>query len=613
MQLHKTLEERTREQAVLQAFRSACWDLYVSNLPDPVIAESVGKSRRDKVDVPRGFFIDPKSWTITFNIDDIPKHIQSEEEQFQYARSIFQHEITHFTQVPADGLTEAVLVNSCLKGFRNSSIEKNRELARGYAYLTLNIFGDLVGDTLLAKERYGRDDYADLTVWRMRETITESAQRKPSLVWQALVSTYEKLWDLDLGLDAHVGRVDRKAGQAAEKLVEILGNDWRNRTTWESKIQEFARVLEPLIQQDQQEQQDQQGRQGSNCSSGGFSLPEDLKKQMGDADKSPTQGGSEEMPGKPGEEQANSPATAIDERVLQEIYERNMDNPGDFAGTMGALKRMDPEGALRLMYRARAKELLVSMAEKNNMRAEKSPAYRTSWQVGDPILGKGGLEVLPSIMASGRPVPGITTYKRKMEVAQGFGRLKMIPDLFIVIDSSGSMEWSPWTTVPEQRGDFDKAILAAEAAALYAIEHGGKVAVVNFSGEGNVLKQHFTSDLDSIEKAVMACYGGGTVVPVTDVASIIRRTENPLLTCVMTDGDITNWMDACEKAFSLSITEHDTTAVFNIGSGSGKSFMARMKEMGSIIYDINRIDDLIGMVIGQVKKTYRSKEMNEDG
>ncbi len=606
MVLHKKLEERVREQAVLQAFRSACWDLYVSNLPDPIITEAEERGKRNEVHVPRGFFIDPRTWTVTFNINDIPEHILSKEEQLQYARSIFQHEITHFTQVPADGLTEAVLIGSALKGFRNPSIRKNKKLAKGYAYLTLNIFGDLVGDTLLAKAQYGREDYAELTLWRMRETIRESAQRNPSLVWQTLVSTYEKLWDEDLGLDAHVGRRNRKAEDAAEKLVKILGNDWRNRPTWESKVQEFARVLEPLIEQDQLEQQGKDGSSGS-----GFSLPEDLKKQMGEADESPTGGCSEKMPGRPGTEGANG--SDIGEHVLQEIYERNRNNPGDFAGTMGALKQMEPDDALRLMYRARAKELLVSMAEKKNMRAEKSPAYKTSWQVGDPIIGKGGLEVLPSIMASGRPVPGITTYKRKMEEAHGHGRLRMIPDLFVVIDSSGSMEWSPWNSVPEQRGDFDKAILAAEAAALYAIGHGGRVAVVNFSGEGNVLKQDFTSNLDSIEKAIMVCYGGGTVVPTGDVAATIRKTANPLLTCVMTDGEIGNWEAACREAFSLAISEHDTTAVFNIGSGSGKSFMGGMKEMGSIIYDINRIDDLIGMVIGQVKETYLSKEVNEDG
>lgn len=40
MQLRTTLEGRVEEQEVLQAFRSACWDLYVSNLPDPIIAEA---------------------------------------------------------------------------------------------------------------------------------------------------------------------------------------------------------------------------------------------------------------------------------------------------------------------------------------------------------------------------------------------------------------------------------------------------------------------------------------------------------------------------------------------------------------------------------------------
>ncbi len=329
-------------------------------------------------------------------------------------------------------------------------------------------------------------------------------------------------------------------------------------------------------------------------------MPDDARTQMGNTTESPL--------GKPGDGEGvstNGRSESVDERVLEEIYERNKNSPGKFAGTMGALHKLEPDDSLRLMYRARARELLMRIEEKENQRAERRPSYQTGWNIGDPLLGKGGLELVPSMMASGKPIPGLTTYKRKMDASEEQGRLKMIPDLFIVIDSSGSMSWSPWSDSPDARGDFDKAILAAEGAALYALDNGGRVAVVNFSGKGNVTEQDYTHDVNGIEKAVMVSYGGGTVVPINRVKSLIKKTQNPLLTCLMSDCEISNYKEACE-AFVNSISEHDTLTVFNIGKGSGANFTNCAKERGAIVYGIDKIEDLAGMIIGEVRRKYDS-------
>ena len=127
MPLFKKPEETKKAQMppeeVLQAFRQACWDLYVSNLPDPKVVNTEDKKAAKEVslpeDVPRGFSIDPKTWIISFNAGDMPSGLPTLEDRVRLARSLFQHEITHFTQVPADGVTEAILVDAALKGFRD--------------------------------------------------------------------------------------------------------------------------------------------------------------------------------------------------------------------------------------------------------------------------------------------------------------------------------------------------------------------------------------------------------------------------------------------------------------------------------------------------------------
>ncbi len=606
----------TEEEIILQAFRKACWDLYISNLSDPRIFNPEDKKFQDSEivkehggSVPRGFFTDTRKWNIYFDAKKVPKNVTANGQLEDFARSIFHHEITHFTQVPADGLTEAVLIDSALKGFKDQTILQNHELAAKYSFIVMNIMGDLIGDTLLAKDNYGRNDFGDLTVWRTRESVNAARDtlQTPSLLWQTLIATYEKLWNEDLGLNKYIPKRNSVTDKAAEDLVKILGKDYRDKKNLEEKIRKFATVLEPIIKQSAEDAKNQKGNSKYGKGGGnGLPMPDDVRTQLDHTTESPLGGKKKAKKAKKaGSEEGKdegSEETQIEDNVLDTIYDRNRNSPGKFAGTMGALKGLEPDDALRLMYRARGREFLIKIAEKEHQKAESMPSYQTTWNIGDPLLGKGGLQMVPSVLASGKPIPGLTTYKRRLEPSYATGRLRAIPDLFIVIDSSGSMNWMPWADQVEARGSFDKAVLAAEGAAIYAVENGGRVAVINFSGNGNVTRQDFTTNLDDIEKAIMVHYNGGTVVPVSDVRSIIKKTKNPLITTLMSDCDIYN-VDDSVNAFGTGIRENDSVEIFNIYRG-GISFVNGIRNKGAVIHHVDNINDLDGLVIGAVKRRY---------
>lgn len=631
------------EDEVLEAFREACWDLYVANLPDPVILDGDEKKNQKKLpdsmkdSIPRGMSIDPDTWTVYFNTKDMPESIPPGELK-KFARAVLQHEVTHYTLVPADKVTEAILVDSALKGFGDQSILKDKDRAQFYSRITMNIMGDLIGDTCLESGKYGRENFSDITVWRNKEIIgvAGNAMQTPSALWQTLVSAYEKLWKKDLGLKKYAPQLNPLAEKASNELAKILGKNMRKRETWEEKIKQCAEALEPVLKETEKEAkqgnqskqkkgkgkeqgqgqgQGQQSNQGQNSD-----VPYDVVMQMGDPTQSPLgekengenlnqgNGNQEQNQGRQNkngqDEQESSGGISIDERVLDEIYERNKNSPGHFAGTMAALHGIEPDDALRLMYRARAKELLMKIKEEENQKKENVPSYHTSWNPGDPVVGKGGLEIERAIMNSGKPIPGLNTEKRKFQESEGYGTLKMIPDIFIVIDSSGSMDWRPWDNPPDARGSFDKAILAAEGAALYAIENGGKVAVINHSAGSDIKQQDFTRNINSVEKAIMHQYAGGTTLPCKEVLSMIKKTQNPLLTCYMSDCELSNPDQACDDAFAHAITEYDNLAVFNIGGG-GTAFVNKIKEKKAIVYVISKIQDLAGLMIGEVKKKYK--------
>jgi len=327
-------------------------------------------------------------------------------------------------------------------------------------------------------------------------------------------------------------------------------------------------------------------------------IPDDIMVQCDNPTQSP-------LDKKKDEKKQGKEARDCDEHILEELYQRNKKDPRRFAGVMNALHAFEADDALKLLYRQRARELLVSIKEKENQRREYAPSYQSTWNIGDKILGKGGLELVPSMMTTGKPIPGLTTYKRKLDPVQGTGRLKAIPDLFLIIDSSGSMGWNPWHENPDSRGDFDKAILAAEAAALYALDEGGSVAAINFSGNTNVIQQSFTTSISKIEDVLMKHYGGGTHVPVKQIYTLIRKTTNPLLTCLMSDCWVDNEHDAYHKALQYCITEHDSLSVFLIGGSSQRKLIDNLRLGSALIYPVNKITDLYGLIIGEVKKLYK--------
>jgi hypothetical protein len=595
---------------ISRAFREACWDTWLANLPDPIVINANDPAGGKDVPaefqehVMRGFAFDPRTCKTYFNAKDIPATLQTRKEKLEYARSIFHHEVGgHYGIIPKNIVLEACLIDAAIKGFRDTAIRKDPGKAASYSHTVVNILSDIILDTYMAQEGYGREDLGELTCWRQRETI-RNAQGKvktPSAIWQVLVRTYEKLWKEDLGVSAIVPAMKNEYDAAANELTSILGTDWKDTSTWEAKAGEFARVLEPFLKQSVQEGKQGTGMQdGKPAPQGSEQLPDDIRSQMGGTpDRS--QVWREDAGKTPGGEDGG---TQVDERVLEEIYKRNSQDPEGFAGTMSALHGIEGDDTLRLMYRARASEFRIRIAEREHQRDERRLGPRTSWRPGDPVLGRGGLEMAPSMLPYGQPVPYLTTSKRRIERSDNPGRLSMIPNLLLVIDSSGSMAWNPKAADPDRRGEFDKAIIAGEAAALEALEHGGKVAVINFSGPQDVRLQEYTRDMDKIEQALMHDYKAGTTVPTEQVRDMLRRSQDPLQTCLLSDCDISNAAEAAD-AFAPAARKPDELAVFLIGkTGEGDAFVDRLRAEGAVIHPVLSIDDLAGIVLGTVRGRY---------
>jgi len=619
---------RLTKDEIKEQLQQSCWDLFISNLPNPVIIDVEEEKAKGKEEekakvpdqfakgVPRGFAIDPNNnWTVYFNMNDLPQYKKKQDAKDD-TRSIGHHENTHYTVCPGSKRMDVRLVDAALKGFSSPQLTSNPQTAAAAAHIVENVFGDWVGDYMLGVDGYGREDFTRLTRNRMKRTIDYVAgkTKKPSTLWKVLVGTYEKMFDEDFGLSKYAP-LSYEEKKYVDNCVRIMGNDFKESDNWPSKVTKLSGVLEKIILESCEQKSGNSNQQGQG---GGLQLPKDVESQMGkEATESPMKGkgaGKSELQreeeakekkeaqaaGMGKQEQENTDEKNIDGEVLEEIFKLNRKNPSQFAGTLAAVMPVETEEAMRLMYRARARDYLIKITETRDKGSFATPSCYENWNIGDPVTGRGGIELVPSMRTTGVIIPGMTTVKRDYEERDLPGTMKQIADLYIIIDSSGSMDWNPLENNEEQRGSFDKAIIAGESAILYAKDHGAKAAATNFSSGSK--HQDFTNELTKLEQTLMYHFGGGTNFPVSKFDESMKKNKNKVVCCIISDFEVSN-VDESYKVITKYANKDNPCYLFDIG---GRANLAEMleKHEGCVRFKIRNMKDLQGIVIGKLRENY---------
>jgi len=559
--LSTTFEESLKRVA-RDAWDQAIADYYFPSLAKPkLVFDSTRKV---------GFYIDTEEWRVTLNLLEVPSFV-NEKETHDYIHSISQHEIGHYDLCPYDGLTNAVLLSAAMK-----------KVSEIFAPLVVNIFADLVIDTQL------RGRFRDLTEWRMREEVRDiiahekgGTKTKFSETWKILVRAYEYLWDLNLGLRS----IDfSQADSKAHRVADIIAPKLLDKTTWGNKVAKIATLLKPNLEEDFTLQV------GERPASGGqvrLSGPEDYERQFGDPSEIKSR---EKVQGK---EPTASNADA--ERFAKD---RNFKNFGAPARAAGLIHN---GSTLAAWYRGRAKDL-ISIHVYEAKPGGALPAYPENWRLGDALED---LDIILSAQVSPVIIPNLTT--RKWRLKEGPARLeeKIPPDLLIVLDSSGSMNWNPDGHSDAQRGEYDIATVAAFAAAHFAFSRGCKVAVLNFSDIA--IACNWTTQYAQVENAILQYQGGGTVIPIQPLKKLARNADRHALVLLVTDFGINNFNPAIRAFIELATEGHSITGFF-IGADPQEfdqdSRFIDLREHGISFYPVKQVKDLIGLVIEEIKRYY---------
>jgi len=515
-----------------------------------------------------GFYIDPENkWQITMNLANTPL-FKEDQEYIDYFHSISLHEVSHYEIIPYDGLIHAKLLSAAMK-----------QVNQNYAPIIVNVFADFIIDTKLYEK------YPELITWEVKTTYKHIKEKGPmSNFTKFLFRAYEKLWGTDLLEDESLKEMD----SLTEKVTKVILKDFEDESTWEKKVSTIARYLKNLTN-------DTFALLGSN---GIIDKGNEKRKGPGGTFIEVPKDVLEVMDNPLENKNSDKLKEGNEDELRQKAEEFAKNVPySEFGGPATQAGILTDGSALATWYRGLAKNLIeIKIVEEKP--GGQLPVYPEVWRIGDRIEE---LDVVQTLLNSPVIIPNLTT--RKWAVEEGPGHLveKQIPDMLIVLDSSGSMGWNYTSRSERGRGPYHIAVVAAFAALHYAASKGAKFSIINFSNRADICQ--WTSDYKKAEKILLRYQGGGTVLPIKQIAQQCVKAERKSLIFIITDFGIYNWAKAKKIMIGLADSGHKLVGFFigpsKIPKDKFKSLMDKVT-----FYGIRNTKDLINLVITEVKKYY---------
>jgi len=629
---------------------SKAWNESLTFYHTPPISSPVFIFDRSRI---VGFFIDPHTWKTILNLSNTPVLI-SDTQYLNYYKSMCLHEIGHYIYCPYDLYTNGILLSEVLK----AHIPKN------LAPVVLNIFSDLIVDMNLYRR------IPDIMEFQLKEDIKFAEKEKEkynkgysSNIYKLLIKCYEYMWKIDLQLPE---KEYEKISPIAKKISEILLKDFMDTNTWRKKIRKIAKLIKDLIIEDfsnqnnnqsQQKQNSQSREKCGNIQEGCQQQKEDSKnpftqlletifpavfgnkdknkgKKTDNNEKNKNEDKKSEVPidiqilmGNPFEIKGKDPKVEKNEgskndslydndtKIKDELesiaenlsQETSLD---EFIKINDILHLIPKKDVIRIYYRGLSKDLIsIKITEKKP--SGSIPVTLNVWRLGDPIEQ---LDIFQSYMVLPKIIPNVTTRKWIYKDGPGIEISLELPDMMIVLDSSGSMEGLSINfninnnTIRHLNSSspYHLALVASFAILQYASKKSIKVSAINFSDD--ILVEKWTIDYRKIENLLLNYQGNGTVLPSQQILKLCREAERKSLIILITDFEIHNWEVAEEDLEKILIMENKFVGFFiggQLKELNNKKFQ-KLIELGAKFYVINKVEDLIGLVIKEVKDTYET-------
>jgi len=568
--VRKTTTELTPKENRLINFAKKAWDKAIKVFYFPPLNEP--RYIFDYTHL-EGFYIDPENkWQITMNLAQTPLFTE-DKEYLDYYYAICLHEISHYQLIPYDGLINAKLLKAAMK-----------YINQHFAPIVVNVFSDLLIDTKLNKK------FSNLISWELRKTyqhIINKNGNKLSNFSNFLFLAYENLMNVEILKDDSPSEVKN----VAKRVSNVVLKNFEDETKWEEKVAKVAYHLKSLINDTfslvgsgYQQKSGKAKRKSPDKGKSEIEFPEDILEIM----DNPLENKNSDKLKRDNEDDLKQKAEEFAKSTPYSEF-------GAPAGQAGILIDGNP---LATWYRGLAQNLIeIKIYEERPI--GNLPVYPEAWRIGEPIEE---LDLVQTILTSPIIIPNITTKKWSKKESSGQLKEKQIPDLLIVIDSSGSMNWNYTSMIKSGKGPYHTALIAAFASLQYAASKGAKFSIINFSNRADICQ--WTSNYQEAEKTLLRYQGGGTVLPIKEIAQQCEKADRKVLVFIITDFGIYNWSKAKKVLLKLAQKDHKIVGFF---IGSSKIPKQKFKEIINKVsfFPIETVNDLIDLVIEEVKKYYQ--------
>ncbi len=566
-----------RRSAALSDAAGRAWDQALADFYHPPLPDVILEHKNEASSY---FYIDTNDWTVHLNTAGIPSHLDMNESE-PYLRSVCHHEIQHYLVCPYDAVMNGMMF-----------VAARRHVNDATALFVCNLFADLVVDSALLR-RFPR-----LTHSRITANIFGAAMMGQihSPLWTLIASCYRAMWGFPLPSSV---KVDEETYEAAEAIVNVARKHIDTERKWPKATEEIAKIMakwQPGLDESLAGCAPAPGFGGASGSEGpdAILIPLDVDAVMGN----PLEIRNGDMARRCTEGRDDEDLEREMERLAIEVEQRD-GNLKDLEGVyLIAGIGSNRKAWIRFWYRAKVRGVL-RFEVREKQRAGSIPLTADTWRLGDPIEE---LDIVQSLQAFPILVPNMSTRRWLKTEVPGYSEAESLPDLLLVIDSSGSMTWSMGPK--NVSGPYHTALVSAFAAMDFAFRKGARVAVINFSD--GTRDSDWSRERSPAERVLFAYQGGGTQAPIRKIADKCRSAESNVMVLMITDAEIANWAKLMKSISEITRLGH-RFFMFHIAPeyyGLSKKAAEAVRRAGASIIPVRSTGDLPGLVIREVRGIY---------
>lgn len=447
------------------------------------------------------------TWQIKLNFGLLPVSYKEFQEE---VKVLTRHEIEHYMCCPFDVITHFRMINAVIETYNINYKEHKIDIV-ALAGSIANQVADIIIDTKNFRAHKDETLKSEIAWIKKGDTLRFSDLKRHS---KLMFLTKEALWKENLELNETDEMLICEVRKLATTFEE---NEITNKSLFLEKTIAYTHLFFKLFEQDIQEAQEQQSGNGSSSNNS-------QNTQNGKPHIIPSKDSQED-----GSEFIFQSPDNIQDALEQLAQEASLEQ---FSQVLSAanISSLTDEEKLKIWFEAQNGDV-IPIIEQTHKGSNADYSYPTTWKLGDPIEE---MDMMLTFANSPIIIPGITTKKWVQNPVFNYGSEKRDADLLLVIDTSGSMG-----SIKKSQNNMHQAVLASFGILKYFESQSAQVALIGFS-ENLSAEVEWTKDYDLLRYNLLIDGHGGTNFPIEDIRSEIGKTNNPIVTVVITDGEISN-------------------------------------------------------------------------